>query len=66
LRPRTVVEKAAIARALKEKVWPLLAANRCKPIIDSTFSLEAAAQAHARMESSTHIGKIVLIAERAG
>jgi NADPH2:quinone reductase len=66
LRPRTIAEKAAIARALKEKVWPLLAANRCKPIIDSTFALEQAAQAHARMESSTHIGKIVLITDMAG
>jgi NADPH:quinone reductase len=61
LRPRTIAEKAAIAGALEEKVWPLLAANRCKPVIDSTFALEQAAQAHIRMESSTHIGKIVLM-----
>jgi len=60
LRPRKPEEKALIADALKEKVWPLLAAGRCKPVIDSTFPLEDAAKAHARMESSAHIGKIVL------
>jgi len=60
LRPRKPAEKALIADALKEKVWPLLAAGRCKPVIDSTFPLEDAAKAHARMESSAHIGKIVL------
>ncbi|HLH50429.1 MAG TPA: NAD(P)H-quinone oxidoreductase [Roseiarcus sp.] len=60
LRPRQPAEKALIADALKEKVWPLLAAGRCKPVIDSTFPLEDAAKAHARMESSAHIGKIVL------
>jgi NADPH:quinone reductase len=60
LRPRTIPEKAAIAQALEQKVWPLLAANRCKPVLDSTFALEQAAQAHRRMESGTHIGKIVL------
>ena len=60
LRPRTVAEKAAIARALETKVWPLLAAGRCKPVIDSLFALRDAAKAHARMQSSQHIGKIVL------
>ena len=60
LRPRTVEEKAAISRALAEKVWPLLAAGRCTPVIDSTFPLREAARAHARMETSEHIGKIVL------
>ncbi len=60
LRPRSPAEKAVIAEALKEKVWPLLAAGRCKPAIDSTFPLADAAKAHARMESSAHIGKIVL------
>jgi NADPH2:quinone reductase len=60
LRPRSIAEKAAIASALKEKVWPLFAANRCKPVIDSTFPLRRAADAHRRMESSAHIGKIVL------
>jgi NADPH2:quinone reductase len=60
LRSRSVPEKAAIAAALLEKVWPLVAAGRCRPVIDSTFPLVKAAQAHARMESSAHIGKIVL------
>lgn len=60
LRSRSVLEKAAIARALEEKVLPLLAEGRCKPVMDSTFALEDVAQAHARMESGQHIGKIVL------
>jgi NADPH2:quinone reductase len=60
LRPRSVAEKAAIAAALHKDVWPLLEAGRCQPIIDSTFPLAEAAKAHARMESSAHIGKIVL------
>ncbi len=60
LRAREVAFKAAIARALKAKVWPLLAAGKVRPVIDSTFPLDAAAEAHARMESSVHIGKIVL------
>jgi NADPH2:quinone reductase len=60
LRPRTVAEKAEIARGLEEKVWPLIASGRIKPVVDSTFALAEAAKAHARMESSAHIGKIVL------
>lgn len=60
LRPRPVAEKGAIARALHEKVWPLLAEGRIRPVIDSTFPLAEAGKAHARMESSKHIGKIVL------
>ena len=60
LRPRTVAEKGAIAAALGEKVWPLLAAGRIRPVIDSTFPLAEAAKAHARLESSGHIGKVVL------
>ena len=60
LRPRSVLEKAEIARALEEKVWPLFAAGRCRPIIYRTFPLAEAAAAHALMESSEHIGKIVL------
>jgi NADPH2:quinone reductase len=60
LRPRSVAEKAAIADALKRKVWPLLEAGLCKPVIDSVFPFEDVAKAHARMESSQHIGKIVL------
>jgi NADPH2:quinone reductase len=60
LRPRSVGEKAAIAEALRAKVWPLLAQGRCKPAIDSIFPLAAAAEAHRRIESSAHFGKIVL------
>ncbi len=60
LRPRSIADKGKIARALEEKVWPLLNAGRCKPVIDSTFPLAQAAKAHARMETSQHIGKIVL------
>lgn len=60
LRPRSVAEKADIAQALQAKVWPLLAAGRCKPMIHATFPLVEAAKAHALMESSTHTGKIIL------
>ena len=60
LRSRSVADKAAIARAVEEKLWPLIAAGRVRPVIDRTFPLTAAAEAHARMESSAHIGKIVL------
>jgi len=60
LRPRPVAFKAQIARELRERVWPLLAAGTIKPVIYKTFPLEAAAEAHALMESSTHVGKIVL------
>jgi NADPH2:quinone reductase len=64
LRPRSVAEKASIAGALRERVWPLLAQGRCKPLVDSTFPLVQAAQAHRRMESGEHIGKIVLVTGR--
>ncbi|WP_305044954.1 NAD(P)H-quinone oxidoreductase [Geoalkalibacter sp.] len=60
LRPRTVEQKGSIAKALREKVWPLLDAGTVKPIIHATFPLEQAADAHRLMESSTHIGKIIL------
>ncbi len=60
LRPRPVAFKAAIAWRLHEKVWPLIEAGTIKPVIFSTFPLEQAAQAHALMESSTHVGKIML------
>ena len=60
LRPRSIEEKAAIGRSLQKTVWPLLAAGRCKPVIHQVFPLADAAQAHALMESSTHIGKIML------
>lgn len=60
LRPQSDAAKAAIAAALRDKVWPMLAAGRIMPVIDSHFALADAAAAHARMESSGHIGKIVL------
>jgi NADPH2:quinone reductase len=60
LRARAVADKAAIARTLEAKVWPLIAAGKVKPVIYRTFPLAEAAAAHALMETSTHIGKIVL------
>ncbi len=60
LRPRTNAEKAAMVAAIEAKVLPLLAQGRIKPVIDSTFPLHEAVEAHRRMESSQHIGKIVL------
>jgi NADPH2:quinone reductase len=60
LRPRSPTEKAVIARALEDKVWPLLAQGRCRPVMDSTFAFEDVAEAHARMDGGEHIGKIVL------
>jgi NADPH2:quinone reductase len=60
LRPRPVEFKGAIARSLREKIWPLIEAGRIKPEIYKTFPLEQAAEAHRLMESSQHIGKIVL------
>jgi len=60
LRPRSVAFKAAIARQLREKVWPLIEAGDIKPVIYESFPLEQAATAHALMESSQHIGKIML------
>lgn len=61
LRPRTVAFKAAIARNLEEKIWPLIAEGRIKPVIHQTFPLAEAAEAHRLMESSAHIGKIMLV-----
>jgi len=62
LRPRSNADKAAMVAAIEAKVMPLLRAGRIKPLIDSTFPLEKAADAHRRIESSEHIGKIVLLA----
>jgi NADPH2:quinone reductase len=61
LRPRTVAEKASICRALEDKVWPLLASGQIRPQIYKTFALKDSALAHALMESSQHIGKIMLV-----
>ena len=60
LRPRTVAQKGAIAAAVHKNVWPLLSSGRVKPIIHATFPLADAADAHRLMESSNHVGKIVL------
>ena len=60
LRPQSDLAKAKIAGALLEKVWPHLVMNRIAPVMDSEFLLSEAAEAHKRMESSQHIGKIVL------
>ena len=60
LRPRSVAFKSAIARHLRETVWPLIEAGKIKPVIYKTFPLEKASEAHALMEASTHIGKIML------
>jgi putative PIG3 family NAD(P)H quinone oxidoreductase len=60
LRPRPVEEKGAIARALHENVWPLLERGEVRPVIFQTFTLAQAAEAHRLMESSRHIGKLVL------
>ena len=60
LRARPVADKAAIARAIEAKVWPLLESGKLRPVIDSTYPLDKAADAHARMETSLHVGKIIL------
>jgi len=60
MRPRTAAQKAAIADALRAKVWPVLEAGRCGPVIHEVFPLDQAADAHRLMESSAHIGKIIL------
>ncbi len=60
MRPRTAEEKGKIARALRETVWPVLDAGRCGPVIYQVFPLVEAAAAHRLMESSAHIGKIML------
>jgi len=60
LRPRSPAFKAAIARELRQRVWPLIASGRIRPVIARVFPASQAAQAHALMESSQHVGKIVL------
>jgi NADPH:quinone reductase len=60
LRPRTIAQKAAVAEGVRRNVWPLLAARRVRPIIHATFPLAEAAEAHRLMETSNHIGKIML------
>lgn len=65
LRPRPIEFKAAIARQLRERVWPLLESGAVKPVIHQTFPLGQAAQAHQLMESSVHVGKIMLSVDHA-
>ena len=60
LRPRSVAYKTALARDLRQRVWPLLESGRIKPVVHRVFPALEAAQAHRLMESSTHVGKIVL------
>ena len=60
LRPQSDLAKARIAEGLRADVWPLLEAGKVAPVMDSQFPLAAASEAHARMESSDHVGKIVL------
>lgn len=60
MRPRSAAEKAAIAVALKQRIWPLLSHGKVTPVIDRVYDLEKAAEAHTLMETSTHIGKIML------
>lgn len=60
LRPRPVAFKGELARALEEKVWPLIAGGKIKPVIHSRFALDRACDAHALMESSAHVGKLIL------
>ena len=60
LRSRSVPDKAAIAQAVERSVWPLIVAGKVRPVMDKVFPFRQAADAHARMESSAHIGKIVL------
>ena len=60
LRPQSDLAKAKIAQQLRDVVWPLLSQGKIAPVMDSTFNMAEAASAHSRMESSAHIGKIVL------
>src|SRR3984957_11981822 len=63
LRSRAIPDKAAIARAVEHNVWPLIAAGKVRPVMDSSFPFAEAAKSHERMEASGHIGKIVLVME---
>jgi NADPH2:quinone reductase len=60
LRPRTVAEKSSLARAVEQHVWPLFISGQLRPVVDSAFPMERAADAHRQMESGRHTGKIVL------
>jgi NADPH:quinone reductase-like Zn-dependent oxidoreductase len=60
LRPRPIAEKGRLAAAVRKAVWPLIEAGDVKPIIDSKFPLRQVADAHRRMESGEHVGKVLL------
>ena len=60
LRARTVEQKGAIARAVRERVWPLLESGQVRPVVHARFPLAQAAAAHRLMEGGTHVGKILL------
>jgi len=60
LRPRSPAEKAVIADALRARVWPLIEAGRCRPVIDAVFPLDEVVKAHERIESAEHVGKVML------
>jgi NADPH:quinone reductase-like Zn-dependent oxidoreductase len=62
LRPRDADEKARLAAAVESTVWPWIAAGKLKPLIDKTFPLDEAAQAHAHLEGGAHVGKVMLVA----
>jgi putative PIG3 family NAD(P)H quinone oxidoreductase len=61
LRPRPIAEKGRLVSAVRKAVWPLIASGDVKPIVDTTFPLRAVADAHRRMESGEHVGKVVLV-----
>jgi NADPH2:quinone reductase len=61
LRPRPVAEKARLGAAVRKAVWPQIESGRTRPVVDSTFPLAEAAQAHQRMESGAHTGKVLLV-----
>ncbi|HMK40438.1 MAG TPA: zinc-binding dehydrogenase, partial [Methyloceanibacter sp.] len=63
LRVQSLEAKARMARAIEERVWPLVAEGKLKPVIDSTFKLEDAGKAHARIDDPGHVGKIVLVTQ---
>jgi NADPH:quinone reductase-like Zn-dependent oxidoreductase len=65
LRPRSVAQKGEIAQSLRAKAWPLLESGKIAPVIFKTFPLAQAAEAHRLMESSAHVGKIVLVTAKA-
>ncbi len=66
LRAQSLEAKARMAKSIEERIWPLIAAGKIKPVMDSTFRLEDAAKAHARIDDPGHVGKIVLMTRKFG